>query len=262
MLSYQHIYHAGNAADLHKHTLLAWMLDYLTAKPKPLSYLETHAGRGLYDLTAAEAKKTDEARAGILRAEAEDWLSPDHPLRRVLTQIRTRHGDGAYGGSPLIAANLLRRGDSIHLAELHPGEYQALQSALPRATLYPRDGFQMALAVAPPTPRRGLMLVDPSYEVKEDYARIPAFLQEVARKWNVGILALWYPILPDRRHAPMLARLEQAFPDALRAEARFPPARAGHGMVGSGMFVVNPPFGLAAEAERIAALFAGASTAG
>ena len=255
MLSYQHIYHAGNAADLHKHALLAWMLGYLTAKPKPLSYLETHAGRGLYDLAAPESEKTGEARAGITRALAQDWLAGDHPLRRALADTRARHGASAYPGSPLIARHFLRPGDVAHLAELHPAEHEALAAVAGFAHLHRQDGFAMAQALCPPTPRRGLLLIDPSYEIKADYDRIPAQIAKLARKWNVGTIALWYPILTDDRQAPMAETLRAAHPDALSSEIRFPPARPGHGMVGSGMFVINPPYGLSDEAARIEALY-------
>lgn len=255
MLSYQHAYHAGNLADLHKHALLAAALDYLTRKEKPLSYLETHAGRGLYRLDGAESQKTGEADAGILRAEAEGWLPPQHPLCRALATIRQHHGAAAYPGSPLIAANFLRPTDSAHLAELHPAEHAALATVAGFATLHAQDGFAMAQAVCPPTPRRGMLLIDPSYEVKADYAAIPRQIALLARKWNVGVIALWYPLLADGRHAAMLAALAAAFPDALRSETGFPPARAGHSMIGSGMWVLNPPFGLHDEARRIEAIF-------
>ena len=257
MLSYQHLYHAGNLADVHKHALLAWMLDYLTRKDKPLSYLETHAGRGLYDLEAPEARKTGEALQGIGRAEG--WFGADHPYTRVLAETRAAHGPGAYPGSPMIAARLLRAQDSVHLAERHPGEFAALAEAmLPFAALvHPRDGFEMALALTPPTPRRGMMLIDPSFETAEDYERMPRFIGQIARKWNVGIIMLWYPILQDTRHAEMLASLMAEHPGALRHEVRFPPARPGHRMVGSGLLVINPPWGLADEAARLGKLFAG-----
>ncbi len=257
MLSYQHAYHAGNLADLHKHALLAWMLDYLTAKPKPLSYLETHAGRGLYDLAGPESAKTGEARQGITRALAQDWLPPDHPLRQALDQIRDLHGPDAYPGSPLIARHFLRPEDEAHLAELHPTEHEALARVGGFAHLHRQDGFQMANALCPPTPRRGLLLIDPSYEVKADYEAIPRHIAKLARKWNVGTIALWYPVLVDGRQRPMVQALLQDHPQALLSEVGFPPARPGHGMVGSGMFVVNPPFGLADEAARIEALYAG-----
>lgn len=258
MLSYQHLYHAGNLADVHKHALLAWALDYLVQKEKPLSYIETHAGRGLYDLGAAEALKTGEAAAGI--AVAEGWFAPRHPYRQRLSEVRARHGAQAYPGSPLIAALGLRDQDTLHLAELHPQEVAWLRSAMApwEAHIYQRDGFETALAIAPPMPRRGMMLIDPSYEVKADYETIPKVLGQIHRKWNIGILALWYPILASGAHLAMLAALGAAFPDALKSEVRFAAARAGHGMLGSGMFVINPPYGMAGEARAIEALFAAA----
>ena len=255
MLSYQHLYHAGNLADVHKHALLAWILNYLTEKDKPLSYVETHAGRGLYDLSAEEALKTGEAAAGI--ALAEGWFPPDHPYRQRLDETRAAHGPHAYPGSPLIAALGLRETDTIHLAELHPGEVQHLRAAAAPwgAHVYQRDGFGMALALTPPTPRRGLMLIDPSYEVKADYDAIPKAVAAIHRKWNVGIVMLWYPVLTGQPHAAMLKTLTLAFPDAARSEVRFPPARDGHRMEGSGLFVINPPFGMAAEAAWLEARF-------
>lgn len=256
MLSYQHAFHAGNLADLHKHALLASMLAYLSVKPKPFTYIETHAGRGLYDLTSAESAKTHEAQAGVLRAMAEGWLAPDHPLRLTLEAVHRRYGPNAYPGSPLIAAHWLRPGDVAHLAELHPAEVAALQNVAPFAHVHHRDGFAMASALCPPTPRRGMLLIDPSFEVKADYQAIPRFIAQIARKWNVGIIALWYPLLPDARHRPMLATLERDFPAALRHEVTFAPARPGHGMIGSGLFIINPPYGTEAEATRLSALFA------
>ena len=258
MLSYQHQYHAGNLADVHKHAMLAVMLDYLTAKAKPLSYIETHAGRGLYDLGSEAAIRTGEAAAGVLAVEAR--FGADHPYRLRLAEVRAMHGPQAYPGSPLIAALSLREADVLHLADLHPQEHAALSAAAAPwgAHVYRRDGFEMALALTPPTPRRGLMLIDPSWEVKAEYDRVPDIMAKVHAKWNVGVLALWYPLLTGAAHAPMLDRLATLFPGALRHELRFPPARAGHRMVGSGMFVVNPPWGLADRAAEIARLVGGA----
>lgn len=258
MLSYQHIYHAGNLADVQKHSVLAVALAYLTRKDKPLCYFETHAGRGLYRLDSPEAVKTGEAAAGIGRAQSRHWFKPDHPLIRVLYKVHAQEGSMAYPGSPLIAAHLLRPGDTMHLAELHPQERAALEEAMKPypARIHARDGFDMAQSLLPPDPRRGIMLIDPSYEVKSEYDRIPGIIGQLHRKWNVGVIALWYPILTDGRHKPMLAGLERlGLPGVLRHEVRFPPVREGHRMVGSGMFVINAPYGLAAEAERLTALF-------
>ncbi|MFN3992429.1 MAG: 23S rRNA (adenine(2030)-N(6))-methyltransferase RlmJ [Tabrizicola flagellatus] len=256
MLSYQHLYHAGNLADVHKHAALAWVLDYLTRKDKPLTYIETHAGRGVYDLGAAEAVRTGEAAAGI--ALAEGLFPPDHPYRQRLEEARAQYGARAYPGSPLIAALGLREGDSLHLAELHPQEHDALARVAKDwgAHVHRRDGFELALALTPPTPRRGLMLIDPSYEVKADYEAIPRHMANIHRKWNVGCLILWYPILKGGAHGPMLKALEAAFPEGLRHEVRFPPAREGHRMEGSGLFIVNPPYGLAGELAGITSRFA------
>ena len=259
MLSYQHLYHAGNLADVQKHAILAWMLDYLTRKNKPVSYIETHAGRGLYDLSADEAQRTGEAAKGI--GALSGALPQGHPYTRALQQVRSDHGDHAYPGSPMIARALLRPADRLHLAELHPQEHAALRDALrgQDVAIHRQDGFELAQSLCPPDPRRGMMLVDPSYEIKADYDSIPRFLGQVARKWNVGVLALWYLILTSGLHVPMLRALQAAHPDALRHEVRFPPIRAVHRMTGSGMFVINPPWGLKDETARIDRLFARAS---
>ncbi len=255
MLSYQHLYHAGNLADVHKHGVLAWVLDYLTLKDKPLSYIETHAGRGVYDLGADEAIKTGEAAAGIELAEG--LFPADHPYRQRLEEARAAYGPAAYPGSPLIAALGLRESDSLHLAELHPQEFAHLKAEAKEwgATVYQRDGLDLALALTPPTPRRGLMLIDPSYEVKADYEVIPRQMAAISVKWNVGLLILWYPILRGGSHGAMLRALAEAFPEGLRHEVRFPPAREGHRMEGSGLFIVNPPYGLDQELAAMTARF-------
>lgn len=255
MLSYQHIYHAGNLADVHKHSLLAWVLAYMTRKDKPLSYIETHAGRGLYDLTDAAALKTGEAAKGI--SLAADWFVADHPYSAVLQRIRAKHGPDAYPGSPVIAAESLRPMDNIHLSELHPQEFAALQTNMaPYGGFFRQsDGWEMALSLCPPEPRRGLLLIDPSFEVKTDYQTIPKTIAQIHRKWGVGVVMLWYPILTDALHKPMVAALKDALPEGIAHEVSFPPARAGHRMVGSGLFIVNPPYGFEEEAARLSALF-------
>ena len=255
MLSYQHGYHAGNLADVHKHSLLSWVLAYMTRKDKPLSYLETHAGRGLYDLTDAAAVKTGEAAHGI--AIARDWFAADHPYRQVLSRIQAAYGADAYPGSPVVAAECLRPMDNIHLSELHPQEFAALSDAMkPYGGVFrQKDGWDMALSLCPPDPRRGLLLIDPSFEVKADYQTIPRTIAQIHRKWGVGVIMLWYPILTDAPHVPMIGALRSALPEAITHEVRFAPAREGHRMVGSGLFVVNPPYGFAEEAAKLSSLF-------
>ena len=257
MLSYQHIYHAGNLADVHKHAVLAALLAYMTRKDKPLSYIETHAGRGLYRLDAPEAVKTGEAAAGITRVEPR--FPADHPYRKILATVRARYGSAAYPGSPLVAALSLRPGDRIRLAELHPREFAALEVAMSPfgADCRHEDGLAFALAATPPEPRRGVMMIDPSYEVKADYAAMPRLLAKLHAKWNVGVVMLWYPILANGAHVEMTAALDRLdLPKPLRHEIRFPPAREGHGMVGSGIFILNTPHGTATEAAAVSAAYA------
>lgn len=256
MLSYQHGYHAGNMADVQKHALLAWVLDYMIRKDKPLSYIESHAGRGLYDLESAESIKTGEAAKGIALARAKGWFAPDHPYLAALDRVRAEYGPAAYPGSPMVAASVLRDEDVMRLAELHPQEHAVLNEVLGlRATVVKRNGVEFTRSICPPDPKRGVLLVDPPYEVKDDYQTMAALLPQIHRKWNVGVLLLWYPILTDGLHKPMLAALQRALPEGHRHEVAFPPARQGHRMIGSGMFAVNAPYGYAEEAARLSALF-------
>ncbi|MEM9737044.1 MAG: 23S rRNA (adenine(2030)-N(6))-methyltransferase RlmJ [Pseudomonadota bacterium] len=243
MLSYQHAYHAGNAADLHKHIALAETLVALTAKPRGISYLESHAGRGLYDLTGAEAQKTGEAAGGIAR------ITPEGAFGEALAAVRAAHGEGAYPGSPLIAQALLRPQDRLTLCELHPAEHGALKSVLGgAAALHRRDGHEGLRALTPPDPRRGLALMDPSYEVKAEYAETAATALAVLKRWPQGVIMIWYPILPAARDLALTAPLETALPWLFHHRVRFT-QQPERGMAGSGLLVLNSPFGLADRLE-------------
>ncbi len=237
MLSYQHAYHAGNQADLQKHDALARLIAALTRKDRGITYMETHAGRGLYDLGSPEAAKTGEAAEGILKADL-----PPGPYAEALAAVRAAHGTQAYPGSPLIAATLLRPQDRLHLMELHPAEHTALKRAVRGANVavHKRDGYEGVLALSPPTPRKGLVLIDPSYEVKSEYDDVPVFVRKLLAKWPEASVLVWYPILPDDRHQRLLAGLKPLPFD--RAEVRFPPVK-GKGMEGSGLIGLNLPFG-------------------
>ncbi len=243
MLSYQHAYHAGGPADIHKHFALAALLAHLTRKPRAISYLESHAGRGLYSLAGPEALKTGEAARGIGRLEPGEG-----PFWQALAACRARFGPDAYPGSPLIARALTRPQDRLQLCELHPSEHAGLKAALAGegAAIHRRDGHEGLPALCPPVPRRGLALIDPSYEVKTEYARAAETALAVLRKWAEGVVMVWYPLLPQGRHADLTGPLEAGrLPGALRHEVRFldPPAR---GMTGSGLVFLNLPHGAGA----------------
>jgi 23S rRNA (adenine2030-N6)-methyltransferase len=246
MLSYQHAFHAGGPADLHKHIVLAELLARLTVKPRGISYVETHAGRGRYDLAMPEAVKTGEAAQGIGRVHPD----PATPFGRALAAARAVGGPTAYPGSPAVARALLRPQDRLVLMELHPAEHTALRAALAGegVAIHRRDGFEGTLALAPPTPRRGLVLVDPSYEVKTDYAAAATFVRRMLAKWPEAAVIVWYPLLPAGRHRDLTAGLH---PLPVRLdEVAFNPAPP-RGMTGSGLALVNGPHG--AEAAFAAA---------
>ena len=245
MLSYQHIYHAGNRADVHKHRLLCALLAALLGKDRPISYLETHAGSGLYDLDAAEALKTGEAATGVEAILRTGDLPKDDPWLQALHTLRAAHGNRSYPGSPALARQLLRPGDVMHLFELHPQAVRALRQQLrgPGVHIHRRDGYEGALAIAPPMPRRGLVLIDPSYEVKTEYQAAADFARNLLRKWPEACVALWYPLLPAGQHEDLLARLrgeEITLTDHRTQWAEPGPER---GMYGSGLAVLNPPWG-------------------
>lgn len=238
MLSYQHAFHAGNPADLHKHIVLAELIAQLTQKDRGISVMETHSGRGLYDLTSVESQKTGEAADGIARLS----IDPATPYGQAITVIRAQYGETAYPGSPLLAARLLRKQDRQILMELHPQEGPALKRAMKqtRAEIHLRDGYEGVLAIAPPTPRKGLVLIDPSYEVKTEYEQVAAFVPQLFKKWAEASVLIWYPILAARRHEAMAESLS-ALPH-IRHEVSFH-YKEGKGMTGSGLLLVNPPYG-------------------
>jgi len=243
MLSYQHAYHAGNKADIHKHEFLARLLAVMVKKDKPLTYIETHSGRAIYDLSSVEAEKTGEARAGILQT---DTGTLDDDYDRVIKIAKTRYGPSSYPGSPMIAKTLLRPCDYLHLCELHPQEFKHLEKAIApdkRVTLYHADGLKHALKLCPPTPRRGVLMIDPSYEVKAEYDAIPDFIAQIHKKWNVGVIILWYPILPSGAHEAMIDALERMdFPKNHKNEVLFDTGLNNHRLKGSGLYVINMPW--------------------
>ena len=235
MLSYQHSYHAGGPADVHKHLVLAELLALLTQKTRGISYLETHAGRGLYDLASDDALKTGEAAEGI-----NAFALPDCPLAQTLANIRQKHGPNAYPGSPVIARDLLREQDRLHLMELHPVEYRHLRQNLmgDRVSLHRRDGYEGVFAVAPPKPRKGLVLIDPSYEIKTEYAQVAEFSHRLMAKWPEATVMIWYPILEAARHLELVQGLKLPY---LKHEVGFD-LKDGQGMTGSGLILINAPY--------------------
>jgi 23S rRNA (adenine2030-N6)-methyltransferase len=252
MLSYRHAFHAGNHADVLKHTVLVQILRYLNQKDKSYWYIDTHAGAGVYALREGYATKTAEAETGIDKL----WRATDLPaaLADYRHEIQTLNADGQllfYPGSPYLAWQLLRDQDRMRLFELHSTEIDVLRhnfrDAGRRAMVYAGDGFEGIKAILPPPPRRALVLIDPSYEDKRDYARTLTCVEESLKRFATGCYAVWYPQVTrseSQRLPDLLKRLHNGNWLHATLTVSRPPAD-GFGLFGSGMFVFNPPYTLA-----------------
>jgi len=258
MLSYQHAYHAGNFADVHKHITLFAVIDHLLRKESPVTYIDTHAGRGLYPLSAEETARLGEYREGISRLwQAREHLVGDTLLADWLAAVGRVQARGDrldhYPGSPWWLSDRLRAEDRLALFELHPGEHGHLsQQALPaNAQRIYGDGLQGLLKRLPVSTPRLCVLVDPSYERKTEYGEVAETLLEAMRKARHAVVLVWYPLLPTGRHSELLEGLRQGgLRKIWRSELRLRKLQEGErGMIGSGMLVINPPWGLDSRLE-------------
>ncbi|MBI5331572.1 MAG: 23S rRNA (adenine(2030)-N(6))-methyltransferase RlmJ [Betaproteobacteria bacterium] len=249
MFSYRHAFHAGNHADCLKHFILVALLRYMEQKDKPFSLIDTHAGAGAYGLDAGYAMKNSEWEGGIARL----WQRTDLPpaLADFVELVRGMNSSGKptfYPGSPYIAHKLMREHDRLRLYEMHPTDVDLLgktfQNAGRQVMVTRGDGYAGLKSLLPPPSRRALALIDPSYEDKRDYSQVVQTLKDSLTRFATGTYAVWYPLLPR----PEAQRL----PDRLHAiqaewlDVRLQVSRAGPGMFGSGMFILNPPWTLRA----------------
>jgi 23S rRNA (adenine2030-N6)-methyltransferase len=256
MLSYQHSYHAGCFADVMKHLILTRLLHYLTQKDKPLFYLDTHAGRGLYDLQDEHALKTQEAQGGIYPLwEKRDQLSALCSLYidtiACLNEADTlRH----YPGSPQIAISLLRQQDRLFFCELHPTEFQYLgQLAIKRRTVFLKkeDGFGLLDSLLPPIERRGLVFIDPSYERKTEYEEVVQWIKKAHNRCASITYCVWYPLIRNQLPYQFLKKLKTIEPNKFLHLEFYKTTKSHLGMTGSGLWIINPPYILAQESEVI-----------
>jgi len=249
MLSYRHGFHAGNHADVLKHVALVALLRILTRKEKPLLVLDTHAGGGMYSLEQGFAAKNAEFGNGIALLWERDDLPA--PVADYVDQVRAVNPDGVlrqYPGSPRVALGVLRPQDRLRLFELHSTEGQVLAQQFAkdgrRVMVTAGDGFAGLKAVLPPPSRRGLVLIDPSYELASDYRAVVTALHDGMKRFATGTYAVWYPLLQRRESIELPDKLRQAvsvdwLDVALQVKE---PSPEGRGLHGSGMFIVNPPW--------------------
>ena len=250
MLSYRHAFHAGNHADVLKHFVLVQLTRYLGQKEKPFWVIDTHAGAGAYALDSAQAAKLAEYKDGIGRL----WNRNDVPeaLAEYLALVRRVNPDQrlkAYPGSPLFALWTLRPQDRLRLFELHSKDARLLHenvgSAGKQVLIESGDGFAGLMALLPPPSRRALVLIDPSYEEKQDYERVFHALKDALSRFPGGVYAVWYPQLTRLEAHELPQRLKRLPGNWLHVALRVrEPAKDGFGMHGSGMFILNPPWTL------------------
>ena len=258
-MNYRHAFHAGNFADVIKHAALARILVHLRGKERGFRVIDTHAGAGLYDLASPEASRTGEWREGIGRL-MEARLSPDVQalLAPYLAAVAAANAGGElrrYPGSPLIALNLLRPQDRLVACELEPDAATALAANLrhdARASAVAIDGWMALNAYVPPKERRGVVVVDPPYEDRDEFTRLADAVAGAHRKWATGVFLLWYPI-KDRAGPDLLAAAlgRGRIGKILRAELELPPGGEPARLNGAGLIVVNPPWRLADELAQL-----------
>lgn len=256
MLSYRHSFHAGNHADVLKHTVQSLIIESLKEKEKPFLYLDTHSGAGRYQLTGEHAEKTGEYLEGIARIwEQADLPEELTPYMNIVRQLNDNGRLRYYPGSPLLAKYLLREYDKLVLTELHSSDYPLLRTEFSRdsrAQVSKEDGYQQLKSKLPPHSRRGFVLMDPPYEMKSDYEAVVKGVVEGYKRFATGTYAIWYPVVLRQQIKRMVNQLEATgIRKILQIELAVRPDSDQRGMTASGMIVINPPWKLEQQMKNV-----------
>ncbi|MBD1558570.1 23S rRNA (adenine(2030)-N(6))-methyltransferase RlmJ [Vibrio sp. S9_S30] len=256
MLSYRHSFHAGNHADVLKHIVQSLILNALNQKEKPYVYHDTHSGVGRYDLTHEWSEKTGEYKQGIARLWTANNLPED--AQTYLEAVQSLNQDNHlryYPGSPRVARAHIRKQDRMVLTELHPSDHPLLEQEFHRdrqVSIYKEDGFQRLKASLPPKERRGLVLIDPPYELSHEYRDVVNAIAQSHKRWSTGIYAIWYPVVNRHDIDDMLSGLEKlGIRKILQIELGVSADTNERGMTASGMIVINPPWKLESQMKEI-----------
>jgi len=254
-MNYRHAFHAGNFADVFKHALLALIIDYLKRKEAGFRTIDTHAGPGLYDLSGDEALRTGEWIDGIGRVAKQAFAPEIAALLAPYLQALGPQATEFYAGSPVLAQRLLRKQDRLTCCELHEEDFRMLERRMGRDNrliLLHDNGYRALKGLVPPTERRGLVLIDPPFEERNEFQAMEESLAMAWRKWPTGIYALWYPVKDVRAVGQFVARLkERAIPRILRLELAVEAVRSEGPLSATGLIVVNPPYALEEQARRL-----------
>lgn len=256
MLSYRHAFHAGNFADVLKHSVLTLVLEYMTRKDKGFTYIDSHSGAGMYQLQDEYAQKTGEYKDGIAKLIMKDGLPEAlEPYIDIIKKINNEQALNLYPGSPGIAKQFTRRQDSAHLFELHPTDIQHLTEFCQRwnkSHVKQSDGYQGVLGLVPPPSRRGVVLIDPPYEIKGDYHKAVTTIIKAYKKFATGTYILWYPVVKRQLVEQMQLSFSQSeVKNLLQVEFCQSADSDEYGMTGTGLFIVNPPWQLSSQLETI-----------
>ncbi|WP_387465975.1 23S rRNA (adenine(2030)-N(6))-methyltransferase RlmJ [Photorhabdus sp. RM323S] len=256
MLSYRHSFHAGNHADVLKHTVQSLIIESLKEKEKPFLYLDTHAGAGRYQLSGERAERTGEYLEGIARVwQREDLPQELKAYMSAVTALNQSSNLRYYPGSPLIARHLLRQDDKFNLTELHSSDYPLLRNEFSRdnrSRVVREDGYQQLKSQLPPQSRRGFILIDPPYELKSDYQAVVQAIQEGYKRFATGVYALWYPVVLRQQIKRLVRDLEATgIRHILQIELAVRPDSDQRGMTASGMIVINPPWKLEQQMKSV-----------
>ena len=259
MLSYRHAFHAGNFADVLKHSALTLVLEYMTRKDKGFYYIDSHSGAGMYQLEDDYAKKTGEYKDGIAKLinnnDLPEALQPYIDLVKDINQAEQSDELALYPGSPGIARQFTRRQDSAHLFELHPTDIEHLKAYSQRwnkSHVKQSDGYQGVLGLVPPPSRRGVVLIDPPYELKDDYLKAVRTIVNAYKKFATGTYILWYPVVKRE----LVEQMQDAFTKSdvrnlLQVEFCQKADTLEYGMTGTGLFIVNPPWQLNSQLAEV-----------
>jgi 23S rRNA (adenine2030-N6)-methyltransferase len=263
-MNYRHAFHAGGFADVIKHIVLVRILTYLQEKQAPFRVIDTHAGAGVYDLTGDEARRGGEWLTGIARLMqarfSETVLPLVKPYLDIVRAFNPQRDLKTYPGSPLIARALLRPQDRLVACEVEAGARKRLIDALRRDTqarVVDLDGWVALPAFVPPKERRGVVLIDPSFEQKDEFERLAEGFAGAFAKWPTGSYMLWYPVKSRRATDTLAQHVAEAVAAAdvpgkcLRLEFSVAPQAAGAALASAGLLIVNPPWTLAGELKAI-----------
>ncbi len=259
MLSYRHSFHAGNFADVLKHIVLVEILLHLGKKNKPFAYIDTHAGAGMYDLMSSESNKLAEHKSGIDLIKPDDFPELADYFKLVATANQHQEQLNQYPGSPFIALQLMRPGDRAWFHELHAKDCAHLTALInsdqhfkAKSQVSNKDGYRGLMGLLPPLTRRGLVLIDPSYEVKAEYQQMIDVVVKAQQKFATGVFAIWYPVV-DRRRIKQIDHIlyKSGIRDVHKYELAVAADSTEHGMTATGMWIINPPWGLFEKMQKL-----------